>query len=235
MTLPFLRRIAVQIVVVIVALAAVLTSGAPAQSLGDVAKQEEARKKSGAGKVYTNDDLRPAPAAATTTPETKPADGDAKASDKPGAKADGKSDAKADAKADGKADAKADPKTDAKSDAKTDAKADAKTDAKDAKAEARPADPKGDAASWRKRRQDLDDALDRAKLFAESLQSRINGLTADFSARDDPAQRQIVAADRQRALSELDRVKKEIQLHTKAVADLQEEARKSGVPPGWLR
>jgi cell division septum initiation protein DivIVA len=100
---------------------------------------------------------------------------------------------------------------------------------------ARPADPKGDAASWRKRRQDLDDALDRAKLFAESLQSRINGLTADFSARDDPAQRQIVAADRQRALSELDRVKKEIQLHTKAVADLQEEARKNGVPPGWLR
>jgi len=45
MTLPPLRRIAVQIVVVLVALAAVLTSGAPAQSLGDVAKQEEARRK----------------------------------------------------------------------------------------------------------------------------------------------------------------------------------------------
>jgi hypothetical protein len=44
-----------------------------------------------------------------------------------------------------------------------------------------------------------------------------------------------VAGDRQRALTELDRVKKEIQLQTKALADLQEEARKSGVPPGWLR
>jgi len=105
----------------------------------------------------------------------------------------------------------------------------------DAKADARPSDPKGDAASWKKRRQDLDAALERARLFADSLQSRINGLTADFSARDDPAQRSIVSADRQRALTELDRVKKEIQQHTKALADLQEEARKSGVPPGWLR
>jgi hypothetical protein len=216
MTLPPLRRIAVQIVVVLVALAAVLTSGAPAQSLGDVAKQEEARRKT-AGKVYTNDDLRPAPAAAT---DAKPADGDAKASDK--------SDTKADAKSDAKTDAKAAPKTDTKPDPKTDAK-------EDAKADARPSDPKGDAASWKKRRQDLDAALERARLFADSLQSRINGLTADFSARDDPAQRSIVSADRQRALTELDRVKKEIQQHTKALADLQEEARKSGVPPGWLR
>ena len=120
MTLPLLRRIAVQIVVVIVALAAVLTSGAPAQSLGDVAKKEEARKKSGGAKVYTNDDLRPAPAPATT-PDPKPADGDAKASDKP------------DAKSDAKADAKADAKTDAKSALKADAKAADKAEDHDAK------------------------------------------------------------------------------------------------------
>jgi len=79
------------------------------------------------------------------------------------------------------------------------------------------------------------DSIDRAKLFADSLQSRINGLTAEFSAKDDPAQRNTVAADRQKALTELDRVKKEIQQKTKDLADLQEEARKSGVPPGWLR
>jgi len=85
MNVSYVRRLAVQVLVVVVALAAVMTSGAPAQSLGDVARQEQARRKDGAAKVYTNDDLRPAPAAATTTPETKPADGDAKASDKPGA------------------------------------------------------------------------------------------------------------------------------------------------------
>src|SRR5262249_19178300 len=94
---------------------------------------------------------------------------------------------------------------------------------------------KNDEATWRKRRQTLQEALDRSKTFAEALQSRINGLTADFSARDDPAQRAAVANDRQKALTELDRVKKEIAQHTKELADLQEDARKNGVPPGWLR
>jgi hypothetical protein len=72
-------------------------------------------------------------------------------------------------------------------------------------------------------------------MFAEALQSRINGLTADFTSRDDPAQRAVVANDRQKALAELDRVKNDITQQTKAIADIQEEARKGGVPPGWLR
>ena len=63
MTSTLLRRLVTQVVVVFVALAAILTSGAPAQSLGDVARKEEARRKATAnGKVYTNDDLRGAPA-----------------------------------------------------------------------------------------------------------------------------------------------------------------------------
>ena len=44
-----------------------------------------------------------------------------------------------------------------------------------------------------------------------------------------------MATERQKALTELDRAKKEIQQRTKELADLQEEARKAGVPPGWLR
>jgi hypothetical protein len=72
-------------------------------------------------------------------------------------------------------------------------------------------------------------------MFAEALQSRVNGLTADFTARDDPAQRAVVANDRQKALAELDRVKNDIVQQTKAIADIQEEARRAGVPPGWLR
>ena len=213
MNVSYVRRLAVQVLVVVVALAAVMTSGAPAQSLGDVARQEQARRKDGAAKVYTNDDLHPASEPAATSPApavpSAPADGS-----RPAARPDARP-----ADRDGKSG-----KGDTKADAKTDAKADAK-----------PADPKGDAASWRKRRQDLQAALDRSKVFADALQSRINGLTADFSARDDPAQRSIVAADRQKALTELERVKKEIQQKTKDLADLQEEARKSGVPPGWLR
>jgi hypothetical protein len=202
MNLTFLRRLATQLLIVVVALAAVLTSGAPAQSLGDVARQEEARRKgtSAAGKVYTNGDLRGAPAPAQTTPP-------APSTDAPSSPAPAPADGGAKA-ADGQA-----PTVDGKP----------------------AADPKGDAASWRKRREDIETALDRAKMFAEALQSRVNGLSADFAARDDPAQRSRVGADRQKALTELERVKTEISKHAKALTDLQEEARKSGVPPGWLR
>jgi len=213
MNLLTLRRLATQVLIVTVALAAVLTSGAPAQSLGDVARQEEARRKgTGSGKTYTNENLRSAP---------EPA---APAQPSPSASAPSTS---------APSTAAGTPKAAATPDAKTGDAAKAgdapKTDAKPAP------DAKGDAAAWKKRRETIETALERAKTFAEALQSRINGLTADFSARDDPAQRSLVAADRQKALTEMERVKKEIAQHTKALADLQEEARKSGVPPGWLR
>lgn len=94
--------------------------------------------------------------------------------------------------------------------------------------------PKGEA-EWRTKIQTTRDALSRAQIFAEALQSRINGLSTDFTARDDPAQRAAVAADRQKSLDELERVKKDIQQHTKALADIQEEGRRAGVPAGWLR
>jgi hypothetical protein len=213
MSLMLLRRFATQVLVVAAVLAAVLTSGAPAQSLGDVARQEQARRKTTtateSGKVYTNDDLRgaPAPAAAPSSPSAA-----APSASTPGPTPDGKAGAAKPGDASGKADGQA-PKGDAK-----------------------PAsEGKNDEASWRKRRQTIQDAIDRAKTFAEALQSRINGLTTDFAARDDPAQRSAVANDRQKALTELERVNKEIADHTKALGDLQEEARKSGVPAGWLR
>jgi hypothetical protein len=208
MTSTLLRRLVTQVVVVFVALAATLTSGAPAQSLGDVARQEEARRKAAAnGKVYTNDDLRgaPAPAASPAQPAATPAAGAAPAD---AAKPDAKSEAKPAAGGDAKAGA--DPKAGTPS-------------------------GKNDEAAWKERRKSIQDAIARAEAFAAALQSQINGLTADFTARDDPAQRAKVGSARQAALTELERVKKEIQQHTKALADLQEEARKAGVPPGWLR
>ena len=95
-------------------------------------------------------------------------------------------------------------------------------------------EPKGEAY-WKKRIQAERDALSRAQIFAEALQSRINALSADFVARDDPAQRSVIATDRQKALTELDRVKQEMAQHTKGIAAIQDEARRAGVPPGWLR
>jgi hypothetical protein len=208
MTFQSLRRFATQVLVVTAAFAAMMTSGAPAQSLGDVARQEEARRKgAGAGKTYTNDTLKSAPAPAATLAPTPSAPGSLPAAPADAAKP---------AAGDKPSDRAAKP-------------GDAQADAKPAAA------PQADAAAWKKRKQDLETAIERSKAFADALQSQINGLTTDFAARDDPAQRNAVAANRQKALTELDRVKKEITANTKALADLSEEARRAGVPPGWLR
>ena len=105
--------------------------------------------------------------------------------------------------------------------------------------------PTGSAASsepgpttedaWRKRITAARDALSRAQVFAEALQSRINALSTDFVNRDDPAQRNAIAGERQKALAELDRVKQEIFDHQKAISAIQDEARRAGVPAGWVR
>jgi hypothetical protein len=53
--------------------------------------------------------------------------------------------------------------------------------------------------------------------------------------RDDPAQRAVIERDRQKALAELGRLKTSVLETRKAIADLEEEARRAGVPPGWMR
>jgi hypothetical protein len=98
-----------------------------------------------------------------------------------------------------------------------------------------PAEPKRDEEYWRNRITAAREQLERNRLFAEALQSRINALSTDFVNRDDPAQRALIAEDRQTALAGLARVENEILGITKTIADIEEEARRAGVPPGWLR
>lgn len=92
-----------------------------------------------------------------------------------------------------------------------------------------------DQAYWAGRMKDGRDKLQRLQMFADSLQTRINSLTTDFVNRDDPAQKAKLETDRKAALAELDRVKKEMNDQTKAIAAIEEEARRAGVPAGWLR
>jgi hypothetical protein len=168
---------------------------ASAQTLGDVAKKEEARRKTVGkpSKIYTNESLKddgspaPPPAPAASTPASDPAAASAAPATAPAPKP--------------------------------------------APAAARPRDEK----YWRGRLDSARTALTRAQTVQEALQSRINALSTDFVNRDDPAQRNVIAADRQKALAELDRVKQEIAQHQKAIVDIQEEGRRAGVPAGWLR
>ncbi|MGH9329918.1 MAG: hypothetical protein ACRD09_05700, partial [Vicinamibacterales bacterium] len=101
-----------------------------------------------------------------------------------------------------------------------------------------PAEPKSDVQDekhWRGRMAAARAELQREELFLEALQSRVNALTTDFVNRDDPAQRAAIAANRQKALDEMETVRKGIERAKKQIADIDEEARKAGVPPGWLR
>ena len=96
-------------------------------------------------------------------------------------------------------------------------------------------DPTKDAAHWHARIAQARMDVDRTNTYLEALQSRINALSADFVNRDDPAQRAVIEANRHKALAELNRLTTEVQAQTQAITDIQEEARRAGVPPGWLR
>ena len=185
----------VRLAVLVAVFTSLLPGIARAQSLAEVARQEEARRKAvkDPGKVYTNTDLRPditkSGASSATPAENKPAADAAKSA---GEKADGPDKGKSD-------------------------------------------EPVKDQAYWSGRIGAVRSALERSRIFADALQSRINALTADFVNRDDPAQRAVIELERQRATAEFERVTKEVAEQTTAIADIEEEARKAGVPPGWLR
>ena len=96
-------------------------------------------------------------------------------------------------------------------------------------------DPTKAPEYWRKRITDAREARDHNAFLLEAIQSRINALTADFSARDDPFQRAQIQTNRQNAIAELDRMTKaQVELERK-ISDIEEEARRANVPPGWLR
>jgi hypothetical protein len=177
-----------------------------AQSLADVAKQEEHRRGAvkAPAKVLTNKDLNPVPVIADTSAPT-PGQGEVVPSPPSGTNA------------------TAAPATPAEKAAPAPAPAPAATP-----------DPK-DQAYWSNQQKALQTQLSRDQTFMDAMQTRINSLTADFTNRDDPAQRALISADRQKAVDELARLKDAIEKDKKAIADFGEQARREGVPPGWLR
>lgn len=162
-----------------------------AQSLADVAKKEEERRKEikQPSKVITNTDLKD-PGVVSAQPAAAPA-----------------------------TPAAATPEKDA-----------TKDDAKD-----KDKGPAKDQAYWSGRLKSLQQALDRDQQYADAMQTKVNSLNTDFVNRDDPAQRAVIERDRQKSIAELGRLKDQIVKDKKAIDDLQEEARRAGVPPGWLR
>lgn len=102
-----------------------------------------------------------------------------------------------------------------------------------------PGDGAASAASeeeaWRERITSAREAKQRAELLVEALQNRVDSLWADFTARDDPFQRAQIERDRRAALAELERTLADVDRYDQEIRDIQEEARRAGAPPGWLR
>ena len=165
---------------------AVATPRLQAQSLADVAKKEEERRKEikQPSKVITNTDLKDPGVVSAQPPPATPA---------------------------------------------------AATPTKDAKDEAKDKEPPKDQAYWSGRLKALQQALERDQQYADAMQTKVNALNTDFVNRDDPAQRAVIERDRQKSVAEVNRLKDQIVKDKKAIDDLHEEARKAGVPPGWLR
>ena len=92
-----------------------------------------------------------------------------------------------------------------------------------------------DEAWWRARMSAARDSLRRDEVLLDALQARVNGLTSEFVGRDDPHQRARLGEDRRKAIVELDRVRLEVEGLRKQIEEIEEEARKASVPPGWLR
>jgi hypothetical protein len=163
------------------------------QTLADLAKQEEARRKTvkAPGKIYTNDTLKD-----DITKSAVPPSGDRAVVPAPSTQV-------------------------------------PEVNLPGGKVE--PTVAEKDEAKWRERMSAARSTLERSRIFADALQSRLNSLATDIVNRADPAQRSLLELERQRATAELDRVKREIVDQTKAITDIEDEARKAGVPPGWLR
>lgn len=104
-----------------------------------------------------------------------------------------------------------------------------------APAGAAPGEPVRDQAYWTARIGEARSQLDRNRSFAAALQNRIDMLWTDFVNRDNPVERSAIEKDRNDALAELARLKKDIEDGTAAVAAIEEEGRRAGVPAAWLR
>jgi hypothetical protein len=96
-------------------------------------------------------------------------------------------------------------------------------------------EPVKDAAWWQKRMTTAREAVARDRLLVAALESRVAALATDIASRDDPEQRAALMLARQQALAELDRLKIQIDEGLAAIVAIQDEARKAGVPPGWIR
>ena len=92
-------------------------------------------------------------------------------------------------------------------------------------------------AAWRGRASALRDAITAAEKSIPEIEDRIAGLRNDRNPTNlmDPNREQNRQAEIAKAQAELESMRAGLERSRQALADLEEEARRKGIPPGWLR
>ena len=92
-------------------------------------------------------------------------------------------------------------------------------------------------ASWRGRARAQREAVARAEARVKELEARVDGLRNDMSPTGllDPSRQQTREADTARARAELEEARRQLALARQGSEDLEDQARRQRVPPGWLR
>ena len=90
---------------------------------------------------------------------------------------------------------------------------------------------------WRRDVKAGRDAVARAESSVDAIQKRLDALLVDRDPVNvgDPNRLQSLEAEKVKAMAELEVAKEGLDKARQALANLEEEARRAGVPPGWLR
>jgi len=94
---------------------------------------------------------------------------------------------------------------------------------------------KKDETYWKDRMRVLQAQLDGDKTLEVAAQSRVRGLTLEVLSAHERSQRAVLERQLQGALTDLSRWRAVVANDKRAIAVFEEQARRGGVPAGWLR
>ncbi len=89
-----------------------------------------------------------------------------------------------------------------------------------------------DEAGWRARLQSARDGIDRDRLLLSALEQQARSAARQAGTPDGA---EPVADDASPRAAEIKRLKAEMDAFRATLANAEEDARKAGVPPGWVR
>lgn len=96
-------------------------------------------------------------------------------------------------------------------------------------------DEKKDEGYWRDRMTKARQSLTKDEAALPAAEGKVATLTTQAINVDDPAQQSKIRQQLMVAMAEVERLKGQIEADKKAIADIQVEARRAGIPPGWIR